>query len=441
MDKKIVRDIIRTRDFSISEEEVEITVNRVLSDVNSGNYDFNNYIREIFTQQGKKRVIFRYHEKSTEMVLCLYLKRKIDKVFNVNYASRNRMMNIVFNLLPATKDMNDFVIIRADFKSFFDSVLTKHVYEAYIKTSVLERRDKEIMEEYIEAFKCCYAGLALSNVMTEIVSSDFDERLKARLSKYGIVIYERYVDDMLVVTNKYISQEMFWEVINETIKEVFGKSPVKINMSPSKFSYIPRREITDVKKMFNFLGYEFQIKRVGNDIEYSYGIAEKKRRRYSGIFERAFIEYKRTGDLELLRQRIKLFASRVVIAKKISSKNYDWLTKGIIANYNELQYHMNRLIPSTEEFLKTQFVKLTTQYFSMLPYFMKESMRGESIYNLYSNMKRNRSIVFEKNIGVSEKTLLKWINQIKPDYNKGNKDYYRIVMDYIEMLKVEQHHF
>ena len=56
-------------------------------------------------------------------------------------------------------------------------------------------------------------------------------------------------------------------------------------------------------------------------------------------------------------------------------------------------------------------------------------------------MKRNRSIVFEKNIGVSEKTLLKWINQIKPDYNKGNKDYYRIVMDYIEMLKVEQHHF
>lgn len=270
---------------------------------------------------------------------------------------------------------------------------------------------------------------------------DFSVFGKARLSKYGIVIYERYVDDMLVVTNKYISQEMFWEVINETIKEVFGKSPVKINMSPSKFSYIPRREITDVKKMFNFLGYEFQIKRVGNDIEYSYGIAEKKRRRYSGIFERAFIEYKRTGDLELLRQRIKLFASRVVIAKKISSKNYDWLTKGIIANYNELQYHMNRLIPSTEEFLKTQFVKLTTQYFSTLPYFMKESMRGESIYNLYSNMKRNRSIVFEKNIGVSEKTLLKWINQIKPDYNKGNKDYYRIVMDYIEMLKVEQHHF
>lgn len=28
--------------------------------------------------------------------------------------------------------------------------------------------------------------------------------------------------------------------------------------------------------MFNFLGYEFQIKRVGNDIEYSYGIAEKR---------------------------------------------------------------------------------------------------------------------------------------------------------------------
>lgn len=440
MDKKIIRDIIRKTDFSLSEEEIDAKTSSVLADIESENYNFNNYIREVFTQQGKKRVIFRYPEQSTEMVLCQYLKREIDKAFKVRYASRNRIMNIIFNLLPATKDMNDFVIIRADFKSFFDSVLTQHVFDSYIKSSALGRRDKEIMEEYVNSFQYCYAGLALSNVMTEIVCRDFDERIKARLSKYGIFIYERYVDDMLVVTNKYISKDIFIQLVNQTIKEVFGMSPVRINMSASKFSYLPRRGLTNAAQEFNFLGYEFQVKNANNTIVYAYGIAEKKRKRYAGIFERAFIEYSKTGDLELLRQRIKLFSSRVVIAKTISSSNYDWLTKGVIANYNELQYHVDQLIPATKTFLRNQFMQLTTQYVGGLPYFMKQSMSDESIYNLYSNMKRNRSIVFEQNIGVSEATLLKWIHQIRPTYNKNDKDYYRIVMDYIEMLKVEQHH-
>ena len=386
MDKNIIRNIIREKDFSLSEEEIEDVVDKVLLDIENENYDFENYVREIFTQQGKKREIFRYSKESTEMVLCQYLKRKIDKAFKVRYASRNRMMNIIFNLLPATKDMNDFVIIRADFKSFFDSVFTKHVFESYIKSSALARRDKEVMEEYVKSFKYCYAGLTLSNVMTEIVCRDFDEKIRARLSKYGIFIYERYVDDMLVVTNKYISQDIFVESVNKTIREVFGKSPVKINMSASKFSYISRRDITASMKEFNFLGYEFQIKETGNgSIEYLYGIAEKKRRRYAGILERAFVEYKNTGNMELLRQRIKLFASRIVIAKKMSSKNYDWLTKGVIANYNELQYHMNNLILDTEKFLKNQIIELTKKYLREIPYFIKDSMNEESIYNSYSN--------------------------------------------------------
>lgn len=72
-----------------------------------------------------------------------------------------------------------------------------------------------------------------------------------------------------------------------------------------------------------------------------------------------------------------------------------------------------------------------------MPYFLKQSLTEESIYNLESNMKRNRSIMFEKNIGVSESTLLKWIRKLNPEYCNEDKDYYRMVIDYLALIKVE----
>ena len=59
-----------------------------------------------------------------------------------------------------------------------------------------------------------------------------------------------------------------------------------------------------------------------------------------------------------------------------------------------------------------------------------------SIYNIYSNMERNRAIVFEKSIGVSEDTLVGWIIKLDPTYSTFGKDYYRMVLDYLDMIKV-----
>lgn len=171
-------------------------------------------------------------------------------------------------------------------------------------------------------------------------------------------------------------------------------------------------------------------------IAFTYGIAEKKRRRYKGIVERAVIDYKNTGDIELLRQRLKLYSSRVVIAKKMGSSTFDWLTKGVVANYNELRFHSNELMPDTQRFLRNLYFTLLKTHGIKIPYFMKQSGREESIYNLMSTLKRNRSILFEENIGVSKKTVVGWMKRLEPTYNEKGKDYYRIVLDYLTHIKV-----
>lgn len=440
--KEQIAQIVRQRDFTLNDVDIDRKTDSLYEDIIHGRYSFSNYTRDIFTQQGKKRIIYNYMKLSCEDIICQYLKHQIDSTFHVKYASRNKIMNLLFNVLPIVKDMNDFVIVRADFKSFFDSVLLKHIYDKYIKESMLKRYDKEMLALYTREFKYCYAGLCLSNSMTELACSDFDEHIKAKLSQYGVFFYERYVDDILLIMNKYISQDIFLGLMNEAIKEVFGESPVHLAMTPGKFSYIAKRNIQQNKKYeFSFLGYEFELKEIQKEkdsmITFRYGITEKKRRKYGGIIEKAIIQYSKDHDMELFRQRIKIYSARVVLGKKIGSSSLDWLTKGVVANYNELQHHMKFLTPDTKMFMKGLYFALLGKHHVSIPYFMEQSAKEDSIYNIYSNMKRNRSIVFEENIGVPQNVLIKWIRKIDPHYKDNGKDYYRIVVDYLEMIKIE----
>lgn len=241
--------------------------------------------------------------------------------------------------------------------------------------------------------------------------------------------------------NNYISENRIKNIIRETIIEVFGSCPVRLSSSPGKFSYISRRNLVPSQN-FNFLGYEFFILKTVNGrrdeiIDFEYGIAEKKRTKYSNMIERAFINYKLTGNDEVFRQQLKIFSSRVVIARQILGSNFDWLTKGVIANYNELQNVCHYLNVDTKTFLSDLFYQLLRKYDIKRPYFLpKRTSNEESIYNLYSNMKRNRSLLFEESIGVPKEVVLEWIHKIDPFYSAYGKDYYRIVVEYLEMIKI-----
>lgn len=436
-----IRGVIRKIDYTLTEDEIDDWCEECRYAIQTETYDFSSFSREVYSQSGKKRVIYSFPKLSVENMLSHYLKQQLDRAFHIKYASRRKIINLLFNTLVATKNMNDFVIVRADFKSFFDSVKSEYVYEKYILPSIIKREDKQLLEKYVENFKYCYAGLCLSNGMTEIVCKDFDIVLKARLSEYGVFFYERYVDDMLIMFNNYISENRIKNIIRETIIEVFGSCPVRLSSSPGKFSYISRRNLVSSQN-FNFLGYEFFILKTVNGrrdeiIDFEYGIAEKKRTKYSNMIERAFINYKLTGNDEVFRQQLKIFSSRVVIARQILGSIFDWLTKGVIANYNELQNVCHYLNVDTKTFLSDLFYQLLRKYDIKRPYFLpKRTSNEESIYNLYSNMKRNRSLLFEESIGVPKEVVLEWIHKIDPFYSAYGKDYYRIVVEYLEMIKI-----
>ncbi|MDY6339796.1 MAG: hypothetical protein SPL61_09225 [Saccharofermentans sp.] len=154
--------------------------------------------------------------------------------------------------------------------------------------------------------------------------------------------------------------------------------------------------------------------------------------------ERAVIQFKHDNNIELLRQRIKIYSSRVVIGRATDDSTFDWLTKGLVANYNELRHHMDSLIPETESFMKKLYFDLFRRHgITPIPYFLIQSCREDSIYNILSNMRRNRTLVFQEKMGVSRYTLIYWIKKINPYYNDIGKEYYQVVMDYLSLIKIE----
>lgn len=140
---KKIYGIVRRLDYTLSDDDVALISEDYTEKIKKGEYDFSLYNSSLFTQGKKKRQIYSFDRLSLENVICHYLKREIDRIFGIKYASRGKIINLLFNTIPVIKNLNDFVIIRADFKSFFDSVLTQHVYERYIKNSLMERRDRQ----------------------------------------------------------------------------------------------------------------------------------------------------------------------------------------------------------------------------------------------------------------------------------------------------------
>ena len=408
-------------------------------------YDFGNYTRMNLQQDDKQRIVMMYPPFSPEDILCVYLKRVLDRKFHITYPNRNNYMRSVFDTVCALKDMSDFTIYKFDFSDFFNSVSSIYVYQKYIQDKGLERFNAELLKRFVYDTKYTYAGLNTSNILCEIIAKEFDELLMQKLSKSGVILYKRYIDDGIVIFNRYISKDDCLKNVNEAIKSIFYDSveanipSCKTKVNSSKSAYISRRLMTVGLYSFDFLGYEFEMSNKvvdGNEkITIRYGITQKKIDKYSKRIADIVKDYATdpNNNMELLRHQVKAFTHRSVY--RINRyKSTLWKSKGFISNYAELRYRMDYLTPQTERFLKTVVYKAFSDNGVKMPYFLKGTA-DESVYSLYNNMKEYRTLLFVEKIGISKETLQKMCAQVGVN-NSTDKEYDGLVRDYLIKVKV-----
>lgn len=429
-ERNLTKDTLKKTDL-----DAEILLNDTLKKIKDKSYDFKSIKQIVVNQNRKSRKVGQYSSWTPERELCVYMKRKLDKEFNITYPVRNHFMSELFDIIKSlNKGICNYVILKFDFKDYFNSLSSEYIFNKYIAHCGLYREDKQLIKDFVSAVPFCYAGLNTSNVLAELIAKDFDEKIRAAFYDKGLIFYKRYIDDAVIILNRFLSMDDCLEIINAKVDEVFNNAehlnPLKhhIELNPKKFQYVSGKDISTISpQTFDFLGYQFIFKNTGIE----YGIAESKRKKYTWQIKRIF---DKISDKELLRHVIKAYSSRVVY-RVPKFKSMNWKEKGLISNYNELGNVIEYLNDDTKEFLKNIYFTAARALKITPPGYLKSTTSSLSGYNIYNNLKRNRTLLFVEGIGISKATLEKMCTQIGISFNK-NSTYEQLTKMYLNKIKI-----
>lgn len=425
----------------IDDAQMESYIIQTIANLESGNYDFSTYDSIVLKQGTKKRHVKLYKPFSTENILCQYIKQILDRRFKVKYPNRNKTVHTLFDFLKAAKQMSEFTIIKFDFKEYFNSVSSVYVFEKYIKGQMTDRAEAELISTFTSQTKYSYAGLSTSNLFSEIIAIKFDELIRQAFSQHGLLFFERYIDDTIIILNQHLEQAICDRILNDSLRKVYYDTsisttvPCKTKFNPSKFRMITRRCLTATPLSIDFLGYEFFFKTdAKGKTVIQFGITAEKRNKYNSRIDETIEDYKQNNDIELLRHRISAFASRTVYVSKKYSNNV-WKAKGFINNYGELRFLIDTplLHLDTETFLKDMIEDAFSRNAVPLPYFLI-GVRNQRGYNLLKNMTVNRTLLLVEHIGYDKAALEKLCAQIGIAVN--GKGYGALVREYLIKTKV-----
>lgn len=435
-----------------SAAEQEKIILDIKSALNNATFHFENSKSLMLNQSGKKRLVKQYDDLySPENILCQSIKQILDRTFKIKYPNRNKTTRTLFGVISATIQMSDFTIVKFDFKDYFNSISSIYVFEKYLKHNVPDRHEIDLIKAFVYSTKYAYAGLCTSNAIAEIIARYFDEAVREMFFSNGIIYYERYIDDSILILNEHMEETEIKEKLEAVLLNIFHDKTINApkchtKFNSKKFKYISRRKTLTGSCSVDFLGYEFFLSPNGNTkIEMRYGITADKRKKYEDRIDKLILSYTDPtspdyNKLELLRHKIAAFSSREVYMTKHFRSNV-WKVKGFISNYGELRYFLDTglIETSTENFLKNMIDDAFDRAKIDKPYFLMGGAKLNCGYNLYGNMKANKTILLVDHIGYDYKSLVALCKQIginNTDKSGKRRGYGTLVREYLITVRV-----
>ena len=118
------------------------------------------------------------------------------------------------------------------------------------------------------------------------MANRFDQVLKSKFGDKGLCFYSRYVDDGILVFNEFVDKTYIQKVLDDAIREVFNMPSVRLNTD--KTCYLTKYT-GDLK--FNYLGYQFEKNGRGNKVNFLFGIADSKIKKYQNQLDCIIKQY------------------------------------------------------------------------------------------------------------------------------------------------------
>lgn len=77
MEIENIQGVIRQIDYTLTDSDVDNWSRQCIAAVENGTYDFSVKVKEIFTKNGKRRLIYHYPKLSNENFICHYFSKRV----------------------------------------------------------------------------------------------------------------------------------------------------------------------------------------------------------------------------------------------------------------------------------------------------------------------------------------------------------------------------
>ncbi|MEP2707824.1 MAG: antiviral reverse transcriptase Drt3a [Roseibium sp.] len=279
------------------------------------------------------------------------ITRNIRSLYKTKPADRNQVVSKVQNLL---QDNYPYVIIRTDIANFFESVDQKRLVDKLVQDQLLSTNSIKLIKQILWDYsllsgtpnKGIPRGLSISSDLAELFLKVIDRRIQ---QMDGVAFYARYVDDifLLISPNKSTNTSIYLP----SIKSMLSEHGLTINEAKTK--QYSRDEYT---KQFDYLGYEFTLRKGTVDID----ITNSKHKRIRGRIDWSFKAYEKQrhknpkGAYRLILKRIKFLSTNT---RLVNSKGNAFV--GIFfGNPNLTSY---KRLTALDKYLANEISKLISQ--------------------------------------------------------------------------------
>ncbi|PPC78809.1 hypothetical protein C4K68_02905 [Pokkaliibacter plantistimulans] len=377
----------RLRTPAVKESELEAAAALSLTGFSGYNFLDSTIVR------GKN--VYRIPKFSDELVLRK-IDRNLRKAKPLHAASRDTIIAKLKNLISESVQCN---IYRLDIKSFYESFNASLVLKEVNSIKSLSPQTKKFITDILDNFASgggsgLPRGLALSATLSEIAMDAFDNSVK---SHPNVFFYCRYVDDIIIVTSGNESAKQFIKHIGALLpKGLFlNKTKEKISLVYDSFPIRSTANTPGNPEIYSFeyLGYSFSVfeaTKKHDPRNVVLDIAESKVKKIKTRLTKAYIDFSKSRDFDLLELRVKFLTSNFSVAD-INRGGYR--LAGIFHNYHRIDCDKSKALNGLDEYLR----RATT------------SSYGKAFNDFYCSstaLQRRRLLTFSFKKGFEEKVYM-----------------------------------
>jgi hypothetical protein len=283
-------------------------------------------------------------------------------------------------------------VYRLDIRSFFESFDAAHVLQSISDLRRLSPKSKGLIVNLLARHSDIGGtgiprGLAISSTLSELMMRDFDACVQRESDTF---FFARYVDDIIVVTSARETASDFLAKIRSWLPPALDLNPTKVEIADTG-GKVQRIDSTVAPTLlsFDYLGYQFRVrnplksetKKINKDGDLlrnvEIDIAAKKIKKIKTRLVRSFLEFSKSGDWSLLKDRVAFLTQNFSVynpkagGKKIAGIFYSYpLAKEFSPGLMELDSFLRnatlakrgRLLASTSGLLSGQQRRALLRY-------------------------------------------------------------------------------